>query len=204
MMVTDISAASKSRSRVFIDDEFAFVLYKGELRHYGIEIGGELSEADYDEICAKLLPRRAKMRALHLLKDRRYTVIEMQKKLQQCGYAPAVIEMVLEYLQSYGYVDDEQYARDYVACHIGTRSHRYIRESLRAKGIPCEITDVIYSEATGGGEEAEELEERQIRRLLEKKKYDPATADIKERQRLFASLCRRGYRPEHVRRCLAG
>ena len=36
MIVTDIIFLDKKRDKVYIDDEFAFVLYKGELRTYGI------------------------------------------------------------------------------------------------------------------------------------------------------------------------
>lgn len=37
MLVTQVTELSKSRSKVYIDQEFAFVLYKGELRLYHIK-----------------------------------------------------------------------------------------------------------------------------------------------------------------------
>lgn len=42
MKVTGVEELSKSRSKVFIDGEPAFVLYRGELRTYGIKEGAEL------------------------------------------------------------------------------------------------------------------------------------------------------------------
>ena len=42
MLVTQVTELSKSRSKVYIDQEFAFVLYKGELRLYHIKEGEEL------------------------------------------------------------------------------------------------------------------------------------------------------------------
>ena len=47
MLVTQVTELSKSRSKVYIDQEFAFVLYKGELRLYHIKEGQQLSEEDY-------------------------------------------------------------------------------------------------------------------------------------------------------------
>ena len=43
MIVSDICALDKKRSKVFIDGEFAFVLYNGELRDFDIKVGNELS-----------------------------------------------------------------------------------------------------------------------------------------------------------------
>ena len=44
MIVTDIVELDKKRSKIFIDGEFSFVLYKGELRDYSIREGHELSD----------------------------------------------------------------------------------------------------------------------------------------------------------------
>ncbi len=46
MKVTEIEAVSKSRAKVYIDEKFAFVLYKGELRSFQIREGEEVSEED--------------------------------------------------------------------------------------------------------------------------------------------------------------
>ena len=73
MLVTQVTELSKSRSKVYIDQEFAFVLYKGELRLYHIKEGQQLSEEDYRTIMQEVLPKRAKLRAMNLLQGREYT-----------------------------------------------------------------------------------------------------------------------------------
>ena len=50
MLVTQVTELSKSRSKVYIDQKFAFVLYKGELRLYHIKEGEELRTEDYRTI----------------------------------------------------------------------------------------------------------------------------------------------------------
>ena len=92
MLITQIEELSKSRSRIFIDEEFAFVLYKGELRSFRIRLGEELSEECYCRIMGELLPKRAKLRTMNLLKSREYTVKQLHDKLREGGYPEKVIE----------------------------------------------------------------------------------------------------------------
>ena len=56
MIVTDIIEVTKAKSRVFLDGEFAFVLYKGELRLYKIRKDEEIKQETVDEILGTLLP----------------------------------------------------------------------------------------------------------------------------------------------------
>ena len=42
MIVTKIEDVAKTRFKVYIDEQFAFVLYKGELSRYRIAVGREI------------------------------------------------------------------------------------------------------------------------------------------------------------------
>ena len=68
MIVTRIEAVSRSRSKIYLDDSFAFVLNKGELHLYGIREGEELKEEAYRDILENLLGKRATVRCMNLLK----------------------------------------------------------------------------------------------------------------------------------------
>ena len=54
MTVTKIEEVTKAKCRIEIDQEFACVLYKGELRMDHIREGEELDPAIYEEIVGKL------------------------------------------------------------------------------------------------------------------------------------------------------
>ena len=41
MTVTKIEAVTKTRYKVYVDEQFAFVLYKGELSRYQVTEGSE-------------------------------------------------------------------------------------------------------------------------------------------------------------------
>ena len=53
MVVTKIEMLTKIKYKVYLDEEFAFVLYKGELSHYRIAEGTILEEAVYRRFCRK-------------------------------------------------------------------------------------------------------------------------------------------------------
>ena len=69
MTVTKLDAVTKTKSKVFLDGQFAFVLYKGELARYGIKEGAQIEEENYREVLEKVVIKRAKLRAMHLLED---------------------------------------------------------------------------------------------------------------------------------------
>ena len=200
MTVTQIVELSKSRSKVYIDQEFAFVLYKGELRLYHIREGAELSQEDYETILHEVLPKRARLRSMNLLKRREYTSEQLRRKLREGFYPEEVIEDAVEYVASFHYIDDFRYAVDYITSQESSRSHRRIEIDLQAKGISREILQKAWLEweELGGSQD----EAAMIRSLLEKKHYDPENADRREQQRIYGFLMRRGYSGEQIRRAM--
>ena len=112
MIVTDIVELDKKRNKIFIDGEFAFVLYKGELREYGIKANAELSQSSYEEIVGTLLSKRAKLRAMNLLQKKDYTEKQLRDKLKEGLYPQELVDEAIAYVKSYKYLDDERFALD--------------------------------------------------------------------------------------------
>jgi regulatory protein len=200
MTVTNISEINKSRSKVYIDGEFAFVLYKGELRLYHIKEGEAIAEEDYRKILTEVLPKRAKLRAMNLLMKKEYTEFELRKKLDDGDYPETVIDEAIKYITSYKYLDDLRYATDYITAHEDTRSRRRIEQDLMNKGISKTTMEKAWHnwENLGG----EQNEEAMINKLLDKRKYNPQTADIKEQQRTYAFLMRKGFNSDIVQKLM--
>lgn len=200
MQVTQITEVSKNRNKVFIDFEFAFVLYKGELHLYRIQEGQEISEADYQTIMNEVLPKRAKLRCMNLLKSRDYTRVQLTKKLMEGGYPEEVIENAITYVESFGYVNDNRYAQNYINCYAQFRSHKRIEYELMQKGISKEKIEEAFNvwQEEGNRQDEEEM----IRQLLEKKKWNIDVQDRKEQQRMVAFLVRKGFRTENIFRVM--
>lgn len=194
---------SKARYRISLDHEIAFVLYRGDLRIFGIREGEELDEADYYKIVSEVLPKRAKLRLMNLLQTKDYTEYQMIEKLKQGFYPEPVIKEALEYVKSYGYVDDERYCKQYIESMITVKSRRKLQQDLQTKGIGKELFTQIYEEVLSEGRvmdqmTCDEVEQIQIRKFLEKKRFNPEETDFKEKQKLIQSLFRKGYHLSNI------
>lgn len=200
MTVTNLCEVSKGRSKVYIDNEFAFVLYKGELRLYHIKPGEELAQEDYDEIMEKVLPKRAKLRSMNLLKSREYTEKQLKDKLRQGFYPESIIEEAVEYVKSYHYVDDRRYAEQYIAYQIAMRSKKRIELDLMKKGISKELIGQIFQQVDS--EEISGNEIAMIKKLLEKKKYDSETATPQTKMKIYAFLYRKGFSTDNIKKVI--
>ena len=199
MVVTQIAELSKSRCKVYIDQEFAFVLYKGELRLYKVAEGKEITQKDYEELTKAVLPRRAKLRAMNLLQKRAYTEKQLRDKLKDGGYPEEILEGAIEYVKSYRYVDDVQYALDYISCHESGKSVKMLEIQLLGKGISKEnIREAFYRWQEQGGQQDEE---GMIQKLLEKKHYS-AECDMKEKNRIYGFLLRKGFSPDKIQEAM--
>lgn len=200
MLVTDIIDVTKTRSRVFIDGSFAFVLYKGELHKYHIEKEKEVNEAVYSELMKKILPKRAKLRSMNLLQSREYTEKQLKDKLLQGGYPEQIAEEALEYVKSFHYVDDDRYAASYIEYHAESKSRQRIMQDLIKKGISKQCIEEQWQKAEELGVSVNE--EKMILEILEKKNYSDKDADMKERQKMYAFLLRKGFSCDKIRKVM--
>ena len=132
-----------------------------------------------------------------LLSGRDYTCRRLREKLAAAGYEEEVIEPVIQSLREARYLDDERYARSFVNAHWEDRSRLRIRMDLEKRGVPPEvISEVLRDEEEERGKDAEM---RQIRKLIRKRGFDPASATYEEKNKVMAYLARKGYDMSLVR-----
>lgn len=201
MIVTGISEVSKSRVRIEIDGESAFVLYKGELCIYGIKEGNSLSIEHYETIMQEVLPKRAKMRAMNLLKSRAYTRMQLLNKLTEGGYPEELAKCAVDYTESFGYVDDEQYVRDFIEYNKERKTRQRMLADLMSKGISKQFFEQIYDEEVG--EDRTDLEKEQIKEWIRKKNFSPDEATAEELRKMTAFLYRKGFSFDTIRSVLS-
>lgn len=199
MTVTQIISVTGARSKVYLDDEFAFVLYKGELRRYKLKEGADICDEVYIEI-QSILNKRAKLRSMALLKSRPYTEKQMCDKLRQGFYPETAVKEAVRYMKSFGYIDDVRYAAAYLDYHKETKSRRRIEQDLMTKGVDREVIAAAFTEWERDGGEVDEAE--QIARWIRKKSYDIHTADLKEKQKMMSFLYRKGFDSSKIRKAL--
>lgn len=132
-----------------------------------------------------------------LLSQRDYTSARLRDKLLGSGFEEEIADEVIESLKEAHYIDDARYARNFLEAHRGDRSRLRIRKDLEDRGVPSDIiSEAVREEFEESGDAAEI---RQIRKLMEKRKFDPESADWNEKQKVQAYLYRKGYAASAVR-----
>jgi len=197
MIVTCLEAVTKTKYKVYLDEAFAFVLYKGELSRYGIKEEKDISEETIFIIKNEVLLKRAKLRAMHLLNNMDRTERQLRNKLLQDLYPEEIVELAMAYVASFGYIGDEGYARRFVSGRQSSKSKKEIMMSLRQKGISKSIAEEAVSACY---EEKDETDT--IQRLVEKRHFDVENATEKEKKKMYDYLLRKGFSYEDIRQVI--
>ena len=196
MEVTGIEVYGKSKYKVFLNDEFAFVLYKGELKKYQLKEGVQIETDVYNDIIEKVLAKRAKARSLHLLTQMNRTEAQLVSKLRENLYPACVITIAVDYVKSFGYINDEEYARFYAEQRKTSKSKRQISMELMQKGIQKDIIEEALRNL-------ETDEEEIIKKLILKKmkgKDSVSDLDDKEKAKISRYLTGKGFQWDKIAR----
>lgn len=197
MIVTRTEAVTKTKYKVYIDGQFAFVLYKGELSRYHVIEGQGLPEEAYEKIRGEVLTKRAKLRAMHLLNAMGRTESQLTEKLKQGGYPEDIIKEALAYVKSFGYVNDINYARNFIDNRKDKKSRKEIVILLKGKGVSDEDIERAMEECYGKDTAVQAIE-----KLMRKRRYAPGEASYEEKQKFMAYLMRKGFSYDDVCRAL--
>lgn len=197
MVVTKVEAVTKTKYKVYVDGQFAFILYKGELSRFHIAEDQELSQEIYEKIRTEVILKRAKLRAMHLLNDMWRTEAQLREKLTRNEYPSDIVEAAISYVKSFGYINDYEYARSFIESRKERKSRREIYMQLVGKGVSRELIDEAFEESY----EREDSTEA-IRRLLEKKHYDRENTTLEEKKKIMAYLVRKGFGYDDIRKTM--
>lgn len=117
------------------------------------------------------------------------TEAQLREKLLAAEFDSETVEAAIDYVKSFGYLDDERYVRNYIEYRKDQKSRLQLVQELQyRKGVPEELIRKVY-------EELEPVDEKLlIRRYLEKKGYDPESWDERRKQKAAAALMRKGFR----------
>lgn len=200
-IVTGIEEFDKKRKKIFIDHQFAFVLYKGELRQYQIQEGSEITDTVYEQIMEEVLCIRAKKRCLNLLQKRPYTEQKLREKLREGFYPSEIEEKAIAYVKAFHYVDDYDYACQYIFYHKESETRRKMEEKLRLRGIGRETLQQAFEDSYEDVQE--EIEVEQALMWIRKKKFDVQTTDQKEKRRIYSFFMRKGFRTSVIQKVMA-
>lgn len=200
MTITQITPLenAKGKVQVFFDNSETMILYKGELRKFGLEEQALLDDQVYHHLYYEVVGKRAIKRAMHLLEKRDHTEGQLREKLKEGRYPDDLIEQAVAYVKSYHYIDDDRYARTFVRLNQEKKSAARMKMDLLSKGVSAEIIERAIEE------ENETPPETLIQNLLDKKHFDANTAALKETAKMYQFLLRRGFRSCEIMHVLKG
>ena len=200
-VVTKIEEYDKKRYKIYLDEEFAFLLYKGEVSEYKILQGQTITDNVYQKIVREVLVKRAKKRCLNLLQKKNYTEYKLREKLREGLYSEEIEDEAIAYVKSFHYIDDYRYACDYIFYHKEFETKKIIEDKLRRKGIDSSVLQQAFMDNYDEGEELQkELE--QANKLLIKKHFNNESMDWKEKQKIYAYLLRKGISNSVIKRAM--
>lgn len=185
-LVIEVCPYNNKKARVKLEDGFTFALYKGEIRRLHIKENEYISEDTLDTVMNEILKKRARERALYILKDSSKTKKQIVDKLKKDFYPDEIIDNVISFLTNYCYIDDFSYAENYVEHNIKRKSIMRIKNDLYIKGVSKDIIERVLHES-------EISEEESIAILINKKIHKYDLNDGKDRRRFYALLQRNGY-----------
>ena len=197
MQVTKVEALTKTKWKVELDGQFAFVLYKKEISRFGIEVNGELSEELYEQIKKNVVLKRAKLRAMHLLTDMARTESQLRDKLKRNMYSEDVISQAIAYVKSFGYINDEAYIENFIQSKRETKSRKEIYALLLGKGVSSEQIDLVFEQCY-----EKNTEQEAISRLIRKRNVDILHASEQELHKLYGYLARKGFQYDDIRQVI--
>lgn len=197
MQVTKIESVTKKKFKVYLEEQFAFVLYKGELSRFKIQEGSELSQKMVEQIKNEILMKRVKLRAMYLLNQMDRTEEQLRTKLKKDLYTDDLIEIAMQYVKSFGYIGDFNYAKRYVESKCNSKSKAEIKMALLQKGVSRDTVEEVLE-----GYYSEENECVAIQKILEKKRFSSENATDLEKKKMFEYLMRKGFHYDEIRQVI--
>jgi regulatory protein len=185
--ITDmqIQKRNKSRANIYLDGEFAFALEMLTVMKLGLKIGKDI---DVDTIKTAIFDSESSVafgKAVDYLARAMKTTKQMHDYLTKKGYAPDIVECVIDKLKGYKYLDDETYAKLYTQQSKTHKGQRRIKQELLNKGISHTEVDTQV--------QIDQDDQLATATTLAQKYLKNKECDIKTMQKLQRFLLYRGF-----------
>lgn len=150
MKITAIKQQVKRQGRysIFVEGKYEFSLSETALLESKLNMGLELDEVRLGELKQASVDDKVYNNSLAYALLRPRSTWEMEQYLQRKKCSPALAKKILNKLSVNGFLDDEQFARSWVANRrlLKPISRRRLLQELRAKRVPSEIAERALEE----------------------------------------------------------
>lgn len=189
-VITKIETQKNNSKRVsiFIDNKFAFGIYKKTLYKFDLTKGDKIDESLRREIILEDEYSDCINKSYSLLSYKDRTTDELKDKLLKKEFNINTINKVLNKLKDLGYLDDYEYAKRYIDFKIEKMGSYKIKNKLLKKGVNERIINEILNKYS------QEYEFEKALKLAKKRNEKYEDISYKKRyQRVSGYLKRKGY-----------
>ena len=200
MKITQVNRIRRQLYRLSFEDAADAEIDVRTFDESPYRVGSELTELQWEALCALSMQNRLRERALYLLSGRSYSGKELERKLARPHSGPAVqaeqAAQTVQRMEQLGLVDDVSYAERLARDLQRYRQYplRRIAAELAAKGIDRDI----ITEALDGLE----LTDGEVALTLVQKKYSRKLSTEQDRKKTADALLRRGFSYQDVRQAM--
>ena len=187
MQITEIKKVGKGkRYSVYVDGAFQGAFEDEIMVKFKLKTGQELTGEELEKIKIANGDLAAFDRALGVLQRGAKTERGIADYLKGKGYPDECIARATQKLKDYGFVNDENFAEQYVSAYGLSRGRKKLKYDLLRKGVPAEIVEEKLAALSDDDQFDSCL--RHAQKYMKNKDFDQKT-----KQKLFAHLVSKGY-----------
>ena len=179
----------RSMACIQLDDGRKIWLTRSDLLESGWREGASVDREDFERFVSLRQYPRALNQAVAMLARRPCSKGEISQNLRRHRYADDVIGLVICKLEKENLLNDQEFSELWIQQRSRKYGSRRIRQELRTKGVP----ESTAEEALSSLSEEEMLESATVLDAKAWSKAKPGEDLRKTRQRIIASLVRKGF-----------
>lgn len=189
----EVQKNNKQRASLFIDNEFYCGLSCETVVKNRLKEGLEVSLEFIDFLKNETEREVALSKTIGFISKSQKTIKQINDYLTKKGFESEIVEYVLQKLAEYNFVDDEEFAKNFVKYKTKSNGKRKILMELKQKGVEEETAKQSIEDFSKDEENIYFVAEKYLR-------LKPR--DLKTKQKAFRFLASKGYETENIIKCL--
>ena len=185
-MIITSKPGNGNKVHIYIDNKYTLTLYDDFWYRSGYSEGQEISDDELASLKGEAGFRSAYEKGLKYLSMRAYSEKELYNKLKM-NFGDEAADRAIDKINSFGYLNDEEYCREYTEYLFKLKKYdiKRISYELKNKGIDPETIDNTLKT----------LDNEPIQRIIDmlRSKYERNLETEKDRKRLVNRFIRMGY-----------
>ena len=176
---------NKDKFNLFVDGEFFSGVLKETAIANNLFVGKKIERGQLEDIILQSEAKQAFSKASDYLAARLHSCREIYNKLLAKGYSKPAINMAIEKLKEYGYLDDWQFAKTFVQAN-NKLSKMQLAAKLASRGVSSQDANAALLSVDNS-------EQQQLAISLAQKFASSKSNDEGLHAKLYAHLARKGF-----------